>query len=603
MNLIAALNDAYDHIPNAPQPGYSKQKISAVFVLRNDGEVAQIIDIRDTSGKKPVPLRLDVPNPPKRTVGISCSFLWDKTSYVLGLTATPKDRTAKEHECFIEYHKTLLADTQDEGLKAFLLFLDKWNPEERRQNMPPGWHEDLLDENIIFVLESDKASKLYLHNRPAAKAIWAKANEPELAEGQETFPFCSILGEEAQSAQLHPSIKGVFGAQSSGAALVSFNKDAFTSYGHEQGENAQISVQAAEKYTGALNLFLAKGSGHNLLIGDTTLIFWAKAGKEAVERQAAGSFLGIFNEAPDEKELAGKAEKEQAKEIAGFLARVRANAISDNEPLMQADVSFYILGLAPNAARLVIRFGLESSFGHIIRNYQRFINEMEIDPPAKDWKTKPPSDLLYPPFFRYLQETALQGKRENVNSRLAAEWMKSILTGRLYPQSLLDTILGRIARDDTHINALRASILKAVLMRNYNKGGIKPMLDLECKDKGYLLGRLFAVYEQIQYSALGSKVNATVRDKYYAAASVQPLKIFPIIDRNSVNHLAKLRKDRPGAAVNMEKLKGDIYWQIAPTDNAFPRSFSKEDQALFGLGYYHQKQEFFKKKDHSEENA
>jgi len=603
MNLIYALAQAYDHIPNAPQPGFAKGKISAVFVLRADGTVKEVRDIRDLDSKKPKPRIIDVPKPPKRTVGIVSSFLWDKTSYALGITAEPSDKTAQTHEYFVEYHRDLLAETQDEGLKAFLAFLQSWQPQdwqtaEARANMPLGWKEELLDENIIFALDRDVDSALWLHLRPAAKAVWAQAQKTELAEGQAAFPFCPIIGREEQSARLHPSIKGVFGAQSSGASLVSFNKEAFASYGHEQGDNAQISQTAADKYAGALNLFLARDSGHSLLLGDTTLIFWAQATDAAVAREAEESFSALWSGAPDKEELAEISAAKQTKRIADFVKTVRAGTVEPEEPLLQPDVQFYILGLAPNAARLVVRFALESSFAHIIENYRQFIHETRIDPPAKDWTAKPPRDLLYPPFFRYLQETALQGKRENINPRLAAEWIKSILTGSNYPQALLGSVLGRIARDETHINALRAAILKAVLMRNFNKGDLKPMLDLECKNKGYLLGRLFAVYERIQARSQGGRdINATVRDKFYASASVQPMKIFPLIDRNSVNHLAKLRKENAGEAVNLEKLKSGILWQIEPNDKAFPRSFTPEEQALFGLGYYHQKQEFFKKKD------
>ncbi|KAA6404666.1 type I-C CRISPR-associated protein Cas8c/Csd1 [Candidatus Tokpelaia sp.] len=615
MSIISALAEAYKHIPNAPQLGFSQQKISAVFVLQSDGSVREVRDMRQLGGKKPAPIPMSVPIPPKRTSGLSCSFLWDKTPYAVGLTATPNEKTAQQHEYFVDYHKKLLAGSDDAGLQAFLAFLDRWNPEERQHTMPLGWSDELLDSNIVFILDQaeDLNHKIYLHDRPAAEALWARA---QAAGTEGALRFCPIVGDQAAIAPLHPSIKGVMGGQSSGTSLISYNKDAFTSYGHEQGDNAQISQAVAERYTGALNLFLERGSGHNMRLADTTLTFWAEASEEEVRKRAEASYLLLFSDAlsaQETKDIKETAEKERTEEIDRLLGYVRkgkemAHLDSEVEDLLGKDIGFYILGLAPNAARLVVRFFLRRSFRHIVENYRQFIEEMRIEPPA---------GLPYPQFCQYLLETALLRKRENVNPHLATEWFQAVLTGQPYPQALLSAILTRIAREGGKVNALRAAILKAVLMRNYGrgkkadgsqieqdkdnrKGELKAMLDMQCHEKGYLFGRLFAVYEQMQSAALGRNVNATIKDKFYSSAMVQPQKIFSVLERNSAAHQAKLRKERTGQAVNLDKLKSDILSIATPKDGVWPKTFTPEQQALFSLGYYHQRQEFFKKKSDSQ---
>ncbi len=187
------------------------------------------------------------------------------------------------------------------------------------------------------------------------------------------------------------------------------------------------------------------------------------------------------------------------------------------------------------------------------------------------------------------------GKRENVPPNLAGEWMRSILGGTRYQLTLLSTVLMRI-RADHEVDALRVGMLKALLIRNFNRE-VPVALDPDNKDKGYLLGRLFALYEYIQTAALGSKVNATIRDKFYGAASAQPRKVFPLLDRGSANHLSKVGKDSPGWKVNLDRQLGEIMGLMSPGSDPFPASLNAEEQALFSLGYYHQRSDFYAKKE------
>jgi CRISPR-associated protein Csd1 len=249
-------------------------------------------------------------------------------------------------------------------------------------------------------------------------------------------------------------------------------------------------------------------------------------------------------------------------------------------------VRFHVLGLAPNAARLSIRFWFENDFGVLARNYQRYVRDMEVFPPPSDG---------HPALWKYLAETAVLGKRENVPPNLAGEWMRTILIGTSYPLTLLSTVLMRI-RADGEVNALRVGILKALLVRNFNKTEREApvSLDPDNKNKGYLLGRLFAAYEHAQTAALGSKLNATIKDKFYGAASAQPRRVFALLEKGSTNHLSKIGKQAPGYRIILEKTIGGIMEQMSPNEEPFPASLSAQEQSLFGLGYYHQRNEFFK---------
>jgi CRISPR-associated protein Csd1 len=391
-----------------------------------------------------------------------------------------------------------------------------------------------------------------------------------------------VSGAHGPLARLHPSIKGVRGAQSSGASIVSFNLDAFTSYGHDQGDNAPVSETAAFAYTTTLNRYLERGSGHRIQIGDASTVFWADA-SVAVAAAAESIFAAFFG---SEGDVAAEDEA-QAKAIGIQLDRIRQGQnLSQVAPQLDDRVRFHVLGLAPNAARLSIRFYWEDDFGRLTANYQRFLRDMALVPPPRDG---------WPPLWKYHLELAAQGKRENVPPLVAGEWMRAILTGTPYPLTLLATSLMRI-RADGQVNALRAAILKAVLIRNLNVEA-PVALDPDLRTKCYILGRLFAVYEEVQRSALGGNVNATIKDKFYGSASATPQKVFRTLDAGSANHFAKLRKQNLGRSVNLEKLLTSITDLMEPGEDPIPASLSAADQALFGIGYYHQRSDFFRKRE------
>ncbi|WP_134682248.1 type I-C CRISPR-associated protein Cas8c/Csd1 [Paracoccus ravus] len=569
MSMLASLVRAYDRLSDAPPFGFSSEKIGFCVVLNADGSVASVEDLRGDD-KKRSPKVMLVPQAVKRTAGISPNFLWDKSAYVLGVTAGEGKRTADEHAAFRGRHAELLVGEGDPGLLALQRFLEGWQAEDFAA---PLWSEDMRDLNIVFALEDEYRDR-FLHDRPAARALWRRIG----AEGASDPQRCLVTGESGPVARLHPSIKGVWGAQSSGASLVSFNLDAFTSYGHDQGDNAPVSEAAAFAYGTVLNRYLDKDSGHRIQIGDASTVFWADCSEMVQAQEAELFFAALLDPTADEK-------LESAK-IRSRLNDIRnGQRLSQVAPELAEGVRFHVLGLAPNAARLSVRFYWQDDFGRLTANFQKYLSDTAIDPPPRDG---------WPALWRYLLELASQGKRENVPPLIAGEWLRAILTGTTYPLTLLSTALMRL-RADGEINALRCAILKSVLVRNL-KMEVPVALDHANTNKGYVLGRLFAVYEEVQRAALGG-INASIKDKFYGAASASPQKVFRALDSGAANHFGKLRKTSPGRAVNLEKLLTAITDLMAPGDDPIPASLSAAEQALFGIGYYHQRSDFFRKND------
>ena len=264
-------------------------------MVNPEGELVDVMDLRDTSTKKPRPSIHLVPQPPKRAVNISPCFLWDKTGYVLGLTAgtTEKElaRTEKTFDAFKAYHHEWIGNNDDKGLQAVLAFLDNWNPQQDPRS--PLIDDEILDTNLVFRLDGEQG---FVHERAAAKAIRAK----QLANSSDEEQMCLVTGEQSPAVALHPSIKGVNGAQSSGASLVSFNLDAFTSHGKKQGMNAPVSDRAAFAYGTALNHLLRRDEKNRqrVNIGDTTVVFWAEADTEQQAQAGENLLAGLFSGSP-----------------------------------------------------------------------------------------------------------------------------------------------------------------------------------------------------------------------------------------------------------------------------------------------------------------
>lgn len=588
--ILTALSNYYGRLveqgnPDVPPYGYSPENISYCLVIDREGALIDVVSLLDTTEKKPRPSVYLVPQPPKRASNVAPCFLWDKSSYVLGLTSSEKDkdihRARQTHEKFKEYHRHWLEGEDDVGLQALLAFLDRWDPEDETfVNLVPI---DALDTNLVFRLDEELG---FLHQRDGAKAI----RDRQLASPDQQTQTCLVTGESATVAALHPTIKGVNGAQSSGASLVSFNLSAFESHGKKQGMNAPVSERAAFGYGTALNYLLRRDpkNRQRLQIGDSTVVFWAEA-ESPQEAEASEDFLGGLLSPPTNSEDLDNPEVER---LHATLNKVAAGEPLQNLNLqLNPDTRIYILGLAPNAARLSVRFWEVDTLERFTQRIGEHYRDLLLQPAP--WK-KPPS------IWRLLLETVPyrngKSKSDDVAPHLAGELARAILTGRRYPRHLLTHMIMRM-RADGHMSSLRVALCKAVLVRDQRLGSIKDKeipvsLDIDNRDPGYVLGRLFATLESVQRAALGGKVNATIRDRYYGAASATPASVFPVLLRNAQSHFSKVRKEKPGLAVNFEKQTGAIM-ELLPAE--FPKTLGLEEQGRFAIGYYHQRNEIFNK--------
>ncbi|EKD96705.1 MAG: hypothetical protein ACD_23C01325G0003 [uncultured bacterium] len=595
---LAARPDATTGLPKVPPYGFSEEKIGWVLVLSKDGKLVDVVP-NYTDDRRPQPKLLKVPQPAKKSMNISANFLWGNTQYVLGITNKILKKPVSDYfQAFKALHLEKLEATEDAGLKALVKFLESWQPEQF--NSPPCKPE-MLDANLVFKLDGEMG---YLHERETAQKLWSSMIEPE---ENSSVLHCLVTGDKASVARLHPPIKGGFltkhGGQSSGVSIVSFNEDAYTSYGKEKGENAPVSEAAAFGYTTALNYLLRRENNQCVSIGDTSTVFWAVANDPHQAEQAEKTFSWMVNMPADDGEETAK-------------LKPVLDAISQGKPLSEINhdldpaTRFYVLGLAPNASRLSIRYWLDTSFGELSEHIAKHWQDLQLQPPA--WGAKPPSvwSLLIQttPRRKNKEGKFEKSKSEDIPKQLAGELMRSILTGQVYPKSLLAKLVGRI-RSDGDVGRLRVALIKAVLQRNSrifgNTKELPMALNRDEPDIAYRLGRLFAVLEIAQRAALGN-LNASIRDRYYSGASTTPNSIFPMLMKNYKNHHSDLRKgkkaewvkDAPKTAGWLEKEIGQITSNF-DSSSPFPRTMNLEQQGRFVIGYYHQR--FTKHKDAPEE--
>lgn len=555
----------------APE-GFQKQAIPFIIMLDGDGLFKGLQDTRQGEGKKKTTRIFTVPKAVKKSVNIASNLLWGTPAYVFGRPKPDKkkdngkltERAKKQHEDFVTNIKKTFPDSSNAGVNAVLKFL--------AQNdftgvfSHPLWSEiEESGANITFQLEGN--TELVCQRDAVVKAITKGPDE----DVDECALPCLITGEMDTPARLHTPIKGVWGAQSSGANIVSFNLDAFNSFGKAQGFNAPIGRKAEHAYTTAINTLLAKDSSQRIQVGDASTIFWAENANKMEEW-----FKDFFGEPP-------KGQSGQDNEAIKALY----NAPKTGAPPLDDDsTKFYVLGLSPNASRIAVRFWCQGTVGELAKNIRRHFNDCEIVHGPKE-----PEHLS---LFRLLVSTAMEGKADNIQPNLSGEMMKAILAGTPYPMTLLSSAIRRV-RAERELTYPRVSLIKAVLVREsrfYNKKEkeVSMSLDPENKNIGYLLGRLFSVLERAQESA-SPGINATIKDRFYGAASSTPVAVFPHLMKLKNHHIAKL--DNRGMAVNIEKQIGGIMDGVGD----FPTHLSLQDQGRFAVGYYHQRQSFFTKKD------
>jgi CRISPR-associated protein Csd1 len=560
----------------APE-GFEKKEIPFVIVLKSDGQFVQIEDTRSGEGKKKRARSFLVPQSVKRAVNISANLLWDTAEYVLGIDTRGKpDRVVLQHAAFVERLAELPQD--DQGVQAVRTFLANLPLAQFEQSS--CWEEiRTTNPNLSFQLVSD--TELVCERAAVVDVLLANAAKSDAEGSSAARGVCLVSGVEAEITRLHPAIKGVWGAQSVGANIVSFNLRAFESYGKEQkqGENAPVGKHAAFAYTTALNHLLGKDSTQRMQVGDTSTVFWASA-KTFLE----DDFFSLLGEPTKDDPDSG------VRAVKALFESVKQGSLNVSDEKTQ----FFVLGLAPNAARISIRFWLTGTVKQISERIVRHFNDIAID--------HAPYDPPYPSLFRLLASTALQGKAENIPPNLGGDTMRAILSGLPYPETLLLSALRR-TRAEREVNYPRAALIKACINRKTRWGNpaleeeLQVSLDLANTNVGYRLGRLFAVLEKVQEEA-SPGLNATIRDRFYGAASSTPVTVFSNLLKLSKHHLAKI--ENRGRAVNLEKLIGEIVGDLNG-NVGFAAHLSIDDQGRFAIGYYHQKQAFYARKSEPNE--
>ncbi len=394
--------------------------------------------------------------------------------------------------------------------------------------------------------------------------------------------------EKAPIARLHPSIKGVMGSQAMGASLVGFNARAFESYGRdeEQGLNAPVSERATFAYATALN-YLLSDRKHHVRLGDTTVVYWADKNDDA----CAELTYDFFDARPHGPASAEGAESDPDQLIEEVMTKLACGLPIKGVDL---DANFFVLGLAPNAARLSVRFFQRSTFGDVLDNLRRHYDRLDV--------ARAPYEKKYLTPYRLLAETENpNSKQKPATSVLGGALMRSILGDLPYPEALYENAILRVRatqdNDERHTRKVtrgRAAIVKAYLLKNKGRSEEEVTVSLNegRTDAPYVLGRLFSVLESIQEAA-SPGVNATIKNKYYDSASATPSVVFPLVIKLSDRHLEKLGRDGKGLAIHYERMRGELLDRI----DAFPKRLTLEEQGDFILGYHHQTQKRYEKKD------
>lgn len=574
--ILQALTEYYQTLADSGKispPGWGQVKVSYALCINADGGLEQVISVQteQKKGKKTVlaPRPMTLPAPVKRASGVAANFLCDTSSYLLGVDQ--KDKPQRALECFQackHLHESLLESVDSPAAKAVLAFFQTWQPEQAASHPALSQNrEDILSgANLVFRYDG-----AFIQDDPMIQHAWDAYYQTDEAGPQ---MVCLVTGERGPVESIHPSIKNVQGAQSSGAALVSFNAPAFCSYGKEQNYNAPTSKYAAFAYTTALNHLLSDRE-HVYRMGDSTVVCWSKCGGDIYQNMMGWAFFG------QDVPYALSDLQEALKNLCnGMMVELEEERLDPN-------MEFYILGISPNAARLSVRFFLRNSFGVFLRNAQAHQQRLEI--------VKPAYDKFYTiPLWKLLDETVNQNSRDKTPApNLAGEVLRAILTNTRYPATLLNGVALRVRAEHT-VTRGRAAILKAYYLKNTHPDIPKEVLTVSLNSNSsnipYNLGRLFSVLEAIQSSA-NPGINATIKDKYFNSASATPAIVFPVLLNLAQKHLKKLDT---GLRTYYDKQITEL---LSKVGECYPPRLNLPQQGSFQLGYYHQTQSRFEKKE------
>lgn len=606
--ILQRLAEQYDRIiasgeeDTIPTTGSSLQKISFCIVLEPNGRLNSFQPLQQKVGKLLVAQEMIVPGQSKASgSGINPCFLWDNAAYLLGWVAAPDldpEKAAKEQarttlsfETFRDKHIGMEAQLAQPAFSAVCSFLRTWSPEQSQK------HEALLSEIATgFGVFRIAGETKFVHEQVSITSEADEDDEEQSSDMGVMQSMCLVSGEIDDIARLHePKIKGVSGAKSSGALLVSFNASAYSSYRKSQSYNAPVGSLIAFKYSVALN-YLLNRRDRRVSLGDSTVVFWADHGSKL-----ENCLSEFFAEPLPKDDAMVEEDQERVRQAKVLLIQLRDG--TGQEIINTNDgerTKFFLLGLSPNASRISVRLWVEADATELQKRLGQHLRDIALD---GNWN----DDILT--LQRIVRATGRaehdpKGKlksfnTENVSPKLAGDLARSVLTGTAYPQSLLATMLRRI-HNDGEVAYARAAAIKACLIRNSRLRGnpleVSTMLDPNSTDPAYCCGRVFALLEVIQKDSAGDGLNRTIKDSYFSSASTTPSLIFPRLCRLSQHHLAKLDA---GHKIHREKQLGEVLNKLT----VFPRLLSLEDQGKFVLGYFHQTKDIYTSKKDKEERA
>ena len=597
--ILQALTEYYQSLVQAEKiaaPGWKSSDISFVLCISDEGELEQVISIKNqvSQGKKtvlrPQSMILPVPADGRTSTAVRPNFLWDKSDYLLGISKGGTQRGIKYFNGAKEYHEAILSGVVSPAATALLAFFQQWNPEKAPEHpaLQDAMEDILKGANMVF-----RYSGGYIHEDPEIRDAWQR-HYADQSTGIEMT--CLVTGKQAAVARIHPKIKGIINGEAMGNTLVGFNSPSVCSYGKEQSYNAPVSQQAAFAYTAALNYLLADRE-HVSRLGDATVVCWARGGGDAYQAFFGGALLGAPT--PD-----------SAADLRGMTAQLcQGIPVDFQEDKLDPSMDFYILGLSPNAARLSVRFFLHNTFQGFLDHIQAHYDRLEIAQSNDNkFDNIPLWRLLYATVRSQTKyepssyKEAKQNLEKYLPPELSGEILRSILMNTRYPATLLNGITLRI-RAEHEITRSRAAAIKACLLQNYRflpiYSALREVLTVElndsCNYQPYVLGRLFAVMEQIQLASADWKLNRTIKDSYFTSAATTPKNIYAKLFPLSEYHMKKLLRDKPGLANILGKEKGSLIGKLTAP---IPPRFMPEETDCFYIGYYHQSNQKKEEKEH-----
>ena len=603
--ILQALTDYYETLlelpPNKSKPprfGWSQTNVRFAVFINSAGTLKNITLLESDTNKNgrptavPMQLKRSGTKPPPY-------FLCDTATYVLGIdkegeiTALSKAYFA----AFSSYNKDILSHIDCLEARAVINFLDNWDIESALSNpiVQDALPYDLGKGNLAFYITD---TNTWVLDSPKIQTGWDMYYQESSTQG--CLGVCLVTGKDAPIARIHNSIKKLRTSSRSpnGWTLVGFDKGspAFSSYGKEQGYNAPTSEYVAFAYTTALN-HLLDDQEHIYQLGDATVVCWARGGGDAYQAFFGGALLG----APTPYSAA---------DLRGMTAQLcQGIPVDFQEEKLDPNMDFYILGLSPNAARLSVRFFLHNTFQGFLDHIQAHYDRLEIAQSNDNkFDNIPLWRLLYATVRSQTKyepssyKEAKQNLEKYLPPELSGEILRSILMNTRYPATLLNGITLRI-RAEHEITRSRAAAIKACLLQNYRclpiYSTLREVLTVElndsCNYQPYVLGRLFAVMEQIQLASADWKLNRTIKDSYFTSAATTPKNIYAKLFPLSEYHMKKLLRDKPGLANILGKEKGSLIGKLTAP---IPPRFMPEETDCFYIGYYHQSNQKKEEKEH-----